>query len=119
MIDASMAKLASFERVHGYVNHASAEIQKWLTPVRHLPSFAGADHEEPSRSALGLPPVFPPIGTADTPTRFGAPFVYPSAEKKRRLREKNVELGFPRLQHCRDLHASMPGGSQPGRKPSA
>ena len=96
MIDASMAKLSSFERVHGYVHHANAETQKWLTPVRHLPSSSeSSDHEEPSRSARGLPPVFPPIGTADTPTRFGAPFVYPSAEKKRRIREKTSSSAFP------------------------
>ncbi|CAE7446861.1 hypothetical protein AK812_SmicGene12509 [Symbiodinium microadriaticum] len=71
-------------------------IQKWLTPVRHLPSSPeSSDHDEPSRAAFGLPPVFPPIGTANRPTRFGPPFVYPSADKKRRTRKKTSCSAFP------------------------
>ncbi|OLQ09053.1 hypothetical protein AK812_SmicGene7355 [Symbiodinium microadriaticum] len=83
MIDASRARLSSFGRVHDYISHVNGEIQKWLTPVRHLPaSPESSDHEEPSRADFGLPPVFHPIGTTNRPSRLGT-FLYPGADKKR------------------------------------
>ena len=102
MIDASMANLSSFGRVHEYISHVNGQIQKWLTPVRHLPaSPESSEHEEPSRADFGLPPVFYPIGTTNRPSRLGT-FDYPGADKKRRLREKTSCSAFPTASNARD-----------------
>ena len=102
MIDASRARLSSFGRVHDYISHVNGEIQKWLTPVRHLPaSPESSDHEEPSRADFGLPPVFHPIGTTNRPSRLGT-FLYPGADKKRRLREKTSCSAFPTASDVQD-----------------
>ena len=100
LIDTSMTKLSSFARVQEYISHTNYELQIWLTPstrVHHLPSSPEASEgEEPSRSALGLPPVFPQSGTVLRESRFSSStFDYSDANKKRRLREKTSSLAFP------------------------
>ena len=50
----------------------------------------------PSRSAFGLPPVFPEVGTALRESRFSSStFAYPDENKKRRLRQKTSSPAFP------------------------
>ncbi|CAE7322793.1 unnamed protein product [Symbiodinium natans] len=93
MIDSSVAETQHFPSRDDYVNHANHAIQKWLTPepkVRVIPSSPGSSNEaDTSRSAFGLAPVFPVVGTGPKPGRLNSSssFVY-NDDKRRRLRCK-------------------------------
>ena len=123
MIDAGVERMNKFSNFQEYVDYCDSEIQKWLRPVRHLPPSPSQDSQEASddtnaqRAALGLPPVFPPIGTGPKPNRLRGGFVYPSstdattsssetpASKMRRLRAKTPSV--PVIDAAADTNPGM------------